>query len=52
MRLDREEGVEQGIEKQFVETVKRMLENEFSEQLISKLAGRTIGELRNVKYFN
>ena len=45
----KKQGIEQGIEKEKIETVKRMIQSKFDEETISNITGLSIENIKKIR---
>ena len=48
-RISREEGIEQGISQNTLDTIKKMLKEKISYELINKITGKSIKEIKEIE---
>ena len=48
-RISREEGIEQGISQNTIDTIKKMLKEKISYELINKITGKSIKEIKEIE---
>ena len=48
-RISHEEGIEQGISQNTIDTIKKMLKEKISYELINKITGKSIKEIKEIE---